>query len=374
MGAKTLKQAILCGSTALLIAASGMVSPNLFAGERNGENAFANMRSTKLEWRPVRPSQERGEAQSEGSKGEAVLRIKVNKTEAAKPDSATSDSDSSASYDEPRKLRSSATSSALADPFGDKSSRTSKSDRSVRTVAADEHDLQFPEPTTTSEAKELAPTPASPELAAPEPLEIPKLQKTTTAQVDGGIPGSRSLPPRQFGLQPGGIPGTDPYQPGRLNRDPSEDCKEAYEKIKSNTIDKVSIDITITGEVGTDIPYECTLTSDEFTPRQWNLTTYTWKASALCHKPLYFEQVALERYGHSPGPVCEYLYSFAHFFGSVALLPYNMGVKTPCECEYALGYYRPGNCAPYMLDPFPISLRGAVTGAAGYCGVIALFP
>src|SRR5690606_22660381 len=146
--------------------------------------------------------------------------------------------------------------------------------------------------------------------------------------------------------QPEAVPrGTDSYQPGRVSSDPSRDCLDAYKEIKSKTIDKLSVDITVTGEVGTDIPYECTLTSDDFTPRCWNTTTYTWKASALCHKPLYFEQVALERYGHSQGPVCEYLWSFAHFFGSVALLPYNMGVKTPCECEYALGYYRPGNCA-----------------------------
>lgn len=139
-------------------------------------------------------------------------------------------------------------------------------------------------------------------------------------------------------------------------------------------MNKLSIDISVTGDPGADIPFECSLSTDPFAPRCWRLTTYTWKASALCHKPLYFEDEALERYGHSHGPFCEYLASGADFFGDLILLPYHMGVETPCECIYDLGVYRVGDCAPYMLDPFPISCRGLVTGAIGYCGVAALLP
>ena len=64
------------------------------------------------------------------------------------------------------------------------------------------------------------------------------------------------------------------------------------------------------------------------------------------------------------------LVSAAHFFVTVPLLPYKMGVEPPCECEYTLGYYRPGSCAPWIIDGIPISLRGmalectAATGAA----------
>ena len=157
-------------------------------------------------------------------------------------------------------------------------------------------------------------------------------------------------------------------------REPADDCADAYEMLRTNTLDKLDIDIRIAGEPGNQIPFECTLSNDPFSPREWRSTTYTWKASALCHKPIYFQDVALERYGHSHGPVCEYFASAAHFFGDVILLPYNMGVKTPSECVYTLGYYRPGNCAPYMLDPFPFSLRGAAFGALGYGATIAIFP
>ncbi|HEY2827674.1 MAG TPA: hypothetical protein VGJ04_08750, partial [Pirellulales bacterium] len=66
--------------------------------------------------------------------------------------------------------------------------------------------------------------------------------------------------------------------------------------------------------------------------------------------------------------------SFVHFFGDLVLLPYNVGVQTPCECDYALGYYRPGDCAPWICDPFPLSCRGVMTGAVGYCAFAALFP
>ena len=52
--------------------------------------------------------------------------------------------------------------------------------------------------------------------------------------------------------------------------------------------------------------------------------------------------------------------SGAHFFTSVSFLPYKMGVNSPNECIYTLGYYRPGNCPPYLIEPIPLSLQGAV--------------
>ena len=50
------------------------------------------------------------------------------------------------------------------------------------------------------------------------------------------------------------------------------------------------------------IPTECTLEQSDFEGRHWVDVTLAWKASAVCHKPLYFEEVQLERYGHSAGP------------------------------------------------------------------------
>jgi hypothetical protein len=147
-------------------------------------------------------------------------------------------------------------------------------------------------------------------------------------------------------------------------------CDKERDALMKNTVNTVSLDIRPKLTGNDVLPGECTLGEAQFIPRTWDGLTYTWKASALCHKPLYFEEVALERYGHSRGPILDPLVSAAHFFVTVPLLPYEMGVEPPCECEYTLGYYRPGDCAPWIIDGFPISLRGmalectAATGAA----------
>ena len=122
------------------------------------------------------------------------------------------------------------------------------------------------------------------------------------------------------------------------------------------------------------IPNSCLLEQVAYAPRSWIPTTVTWKASNACHNPLYFEDVNLERYGHTRGPLLEPLYQTAHFFGNIAVLPYKMGVHHPTECQYSLGYYRPGNCAPWITPPVPISLQGAYNQAAVMTGLFLLVP
>jgi hypothetical protein len=123
-----------------------------------------------------------------------------------------------------------------------------------------------------------------------------------------------------------------------------------------------------------NLPSECTLGTDPFLGRHFVQTTFTWKASALCHKPLYFEDLQLERYGHTAGPIVQPFLSGAHFFASIATLPYAMGVQPPNECVYQLGLYRPGSCAPWLIDPIPLSLRGAVFQTGAVLGGIYLIP
>ena len=157
--------------------------------------------------------------------------------------------------------------------------------------------------------------------------------------------------------------------------DDNEECRRALKALKEGTLADIGLDISVSGDEGDDFPCECPLgEGEQFTGRLWASTTYTWRASALCHKPLYFEQVHLERYGHSWGPYVDPVISAAHFFGSIPLLPYKMGLEPPHECIYTLGYYRPGNCAPFLLDPIPISPRGALFQAGAVVGVGAIVP
>lgn len=137
--------------------------------------------------------------------------------------------------------------------------------------------------------------------------------------------------------------------------------------------DLSDVDIAYVGEAW-NIPEQCGTGYDPLRGRDFVPSTVQWAASGLCHKPLYFEQVQLERYGHELGPILQPLVSSAHFFGSIPLLPYKMGIHPPNECQYALGYYRPGSCAPYMLQPIPWSLRGAAVQAAAVTGGAALIP
>ena len=158
-------------------------------------------------------------------------------------------------------------------------------------------------------------------------------------------------------------------------REESEaNCREELAELESDTISSIDLSIRVEGNAGEDFPYECSVVSKRHEPRQWAQITYNWKASALCHKPLYFEQVQLERYGHSWGPFAQPIMSGVHFFSSIPILPYKMGIRTPTECVYSLGYYRPGSCAPYMIDPVPFTWRAAMFEGAAATGISFIIP
>ena len=123
-----------------------------------------------------------------------------------------------------------------------------------------------------------------------------------------------------------------------------------------------------------DVPHDCPLGNATFQPRAFAPMTYAWTASGLCHKPLYFEDVQLERYGHMAGPWVQPFASAANFFATIPILPYKMGLEPPGECLFTLGYYRPGDCAPYMFDPIPLSVRAGLFEAGAWVGGAAIFP
>ena len=101
---------------------------------------------------------------------------------------------------------------------------------------------------------------------------------------------------------------------------------------------------------------------------------FTWKASAVCHTPLYFEDVQLERYGHGICPLLQPALSGVRFWVTIPFVPYLMGTYPPTQCVYDLGYYRPGSCAPNMIQPCPISMRGALIEAGAIVGAAYAIP
>jgi len=122
------------------------------------------------------------------------------------------------------------------------------------------------------------------------------------------------------------------------------------------------------------LPMTCSLGTERIAARIYEPTTVAWKASGLCHKPLYFEEIQLERSGHEYGPIIQPAISSVHFFKNIAFLPYKMGINPMTECQYSLGHYRPGNCAPWSIEPIPLSLRGVAAQAKVITGAALVLP
>ena len=154
----------------------------------------------------------------------------------------------------------------------------------------------------------------------------------------------------------------------------AKDCDEVFNEVKSKGITSVNLNIRMAGNPGEDYPFDCALGDEQFSPRNWEAITYRWKASGLCHKPLYFQEASLERYGHTWGPVLQPFVSGAHFFFTVPMLPYAMGIQTPNECVYTLGYYRPGSCAPRQIEPLPFTWRAAAFETGVVTGLWFIIP
>lgn len=177
------------------------------------------------------------------------------------------------------------------------------------------------------------------------------------------------LPPRDDDTASSDYAASSDYQKAMQN------CSEELAELKASRIAEIDLRILPTGAAGEDYPIECGI--DDGTPfadRQWDQVCYMWKASALCHKPLYFENVQLERYGHSWGPALQPIVSGVHFFTRIPAIPYMMGIQAPNECVYTLGHYRPGSCAPYLIEPIPFTWRAAALQGAAVSGVVFGLP
>ncbi|MCC7476218.1 MAG: hypothetical protein IT425_12550 [Pirellulales bacterium] len=108
--------------------------------------------------------------------------------------------------------------------------------------------------------------------------------------------------------------------------------------------------------------------------RCWSILNYHWDATCLCYRPLYFEEINAERYGYVCGCCLQPAVSAAHFFGTVPLMPYYMAADCPCECNYALGHYRPGSCPPRRGHWPPCDPVAAASAGGVYTGLIFAIP
>ncbi len=109
---------------------------------------------------------------------------------------------------------------------------------------------------------------------------------------------------------------------------------------------EISFNISVTGEAPANVtapasgPIETA--GGREVRRGFADSMYFWQASNVVHRPLYFEQRYVERYGANFGRL-QPIASGVQFAADTALLPAKMLVHPPRECVYSLGYGRPGS-------------------------------
>ena len=116
------------------------------------------------------------------------------------------------------------------------------------------------------------------------------------------------------------------------------------------------------------------LDQGDYIARQSSPAVLQWAPTNLYHNPLYFEDPALERYGHTYPPVVQPFASAGRFATQLVGLPYQMSLHPVHSREYTLGYYRPGECAPKKHYQIPFNEEAAFVQAAAMAGFFLIFP
>lgn len=376
--ARTLGQAI---AVVFLVAISAAWSPandpTASTANPSASSSAGQECGSKLKWLPYRPAKPLPERDRAGRRVSSIPtgRVVAAQWVARTPSHPAQETD------------------PFEDPFGDGLSASSPSAAGSEAGSA-QSDSQAPGPLLAGSALQGAnqqPTPAPPPMLPAEPPATLSQPPAPAGEIDLE---PRATQPDSAALQPPAEPestGTEEQQPPvtlppiengawtsqvTQRRCPSPTSKEFYTPIgELDTDTRIKPDTQ--QQIDLEEPVECVLSTkrlDPHTLRSWSPTTFTWKASGLCHHPLYFEDVQLERYGHSHGPYLQPIISGAHFFLSVPTLPYQIAAYPPQECVYTLGYYRPGNCAPYVFDPLPLSIRGGLAEGGIWTAAVFLVP
>jgi hypothetical protein len=111
----------------------------------------------------------------------------------------------------------------------------------------------------------------------------------------------------------------------------------------------------------------------QFEPRNFAHIHYCWEPTNLYHNPIYFEDVDLERYGHTRNYLVQPVFSLLKFGGQLVGLPYQMSIYPMWDRQYSLGYYRPGEWVPYKYCQVPWNAKAAVVEAGVITGSYFLF-
>ncbi|MCO6456514.1 MAG: hypothetical protein J5I93_14550 [Pirellulaceae bacterium] len=93
----------------------------------------------------------------------------------------------------------------------------------------------------------------------------------------------------------------------------------------------------------------------------------------FCHRPLYFQEINLERYGTHHG-IWQPALSAAHFFAVIPQLPYRMAIERPNVCYHYYHPYLAGRPAPWERELPPLRANAALWEAGVILGLVFLIP
>ena len=120
--------------------------------------------------------------------------------------------------------------------------------------------------------------------------------------------------------------------------------------------------------------FDARFDNGEYQARQSSPTVYQWAPTNFWHYPLYFQDPSLERYGHTYHPVVQPFASTGLFATQLVGLPYQMTLHPVHSKQYALGYYRPGECAPKKHYAIPFNEEATLVEVATIAGLILIIP
>jgi hypothetical protein len=146
----------------------------------------------------------------------------------------------------------------------------------------------------------------------------------------------------------------------------------------NRSVAEVPLDIRPTeGAMPTDVAArEFAAAAAEGDPRECDpgpLVACAYTPWTMCFRPLYFEEICVERYGCRV-PYLQSTISGAQFLKNVALLPYKMRVQPPRSCVCSNGFSRCGDPMPVGYDPCVWRWDAAAIEIAAVTGFVFILP
>ena len=188
------------------------------------------------------------------------------------------------------------------------------------------------------------------EFGAVRPAVAPVIQTSNRLESQVPAPGETRQDPEK--IQAPQRPDQEPLPELAQEDETPQRERVTFGPWPAKKIDDISIDIREKGDV---VPEDRSAQLLGFNPKQWTQfnpspKVFAWAAPDIRYQPLFFEDVALERYGQTLPPYRQTVLSAVRMTNSFFLFPNHARHDPIFSCDYPLGFCRPGNTVDYTLQ------------------------